>query len=300
VAEGKVLGGTVVFDMLVSYGASTNRRPNAAYVQAAVEHALGKVDFTQGRRLQLGESVAQPIKSVVVERLGPPYPENSDTFRITVEGFGPLLQRISSVIRTFDFLKSVADKLKACPGLCRTSVQNSNNVYSAVRVEGQGWVTDADGNPIPDANPSLDGTNFLYRPKIEYAQFNATVLPPTNNVGGGEPARPLDVGPTSQTIGDDEVPGWAIFLIILVFVLILTPVLCYYYARTKYGADKVWIWIRYKCSHSNPTLPFLYKPREELERIRKQLSTVDVNSSKQLSIEDDTQGVGSPGRQTAV
>jgi len=293
------LGGTVVFDMRVAYGGSTDRRPDADHMQAAVEDALSKVDFTQGRRLQSGESVAQPIRFVEVEKLEGEA-SYSDTFQITVGGFRPLLQRISSVIRTFDFLKSVADKLKACPGLCRTSVQNSNNVYSAVRVEGQGWVTDADGNPIPDAKPSLDGTNFLYRPKIEYAQFNATVLPPTNNVGGGEPARPLDVGPTSQTIGDDEVPGWAIFLIILVFVLILTPVLCYYYARTKYGADKVWIWIRYKCSHSNPTLPFLYKPREELERIRKQLSTVDVNSSKQLSIEDDTQGVGSPGRQTAV
>jgi hypothetical protein len=229
----------------------------------------------------------------------------SDTFQITVEGFGPLLQRISSVISTFDFLKSVGDKLRADG---RTSVSRPSNSYSPIRVEGRGWLVpeDADGNPIPGAkpipnlSPSADGTTFLYRPKIEYAQFNATVLPPTNNVGGGEPARPLDVGPTSQTIGDDEVPGWAIFLIILVFVLILTPVLCYYYARTKYGADKVWIWIRYKCSHSNPTLPFLYKPREELERIRKQLSTVDVNSSKQLSIEDDTQGVGSPGRQTAV
>ena len=63
VPEGKVLGGTVVFDMLVSYGASTNRRPNAAYVQAAVEHALGKVDFTPGRRLQFYLSVSVFLRS---------------------------------------------------------------------------------------------------------------------------------------------------------------------------------------------------------------------------------------------
>merc|ERR1712028_18373 len=59
--------------------------------------------------------------------------------------------------------------------------------------------------------------------------------------------------------------GWGIFLIILVFLIVLTPVLCYIYASTKYGSDKAGIWLRYKCSHSNPELPFLYKPREELD-----------------------------------
>ena len=132
VAEGKVLGGTVVFDMLVSYGGSTSRSPNADHMEAAVEHALGQVDFTQGRRLQLGQSVAQPIKSVVVERLAEKATAYSDTFQITVEGFGPLLQRISSVIRTFDFLKSVADKLRADG---RTSVNRATNAYSPLRVE---------------------------------------------------------------------------------------------------------------------------------------------------------------------
>merc|ERR1711935_143873 len=153
---------------------------NAAYVQAAVEHALGNVDFTQGRRLQLGESVAQPIKSVVVEKLEGASLDYSDTFRITVEGFGPLLQRISSVIRTFDFLKSVADKLRADG---RTSVNRPTNAYSPVRVEGRGWSSDADGKPIPNLAPSDDGTTFLYRPEIDYALNNATVLPPPDNVG---------------------------------------------------------------------------------------------------------------------
>ena len=294
-AEGKVWGGTVVFDMLVTYGGSTDRRPNADHMQAAVEHALGKLDFTQGRRLQLGESVAQPIKFVDVDKVLGESSTYSDIFQVTVGGFGPLLQRISSVIRTFDFLKSVADKLRADG---RTSVNKANNAYSPVRVEGQGWFSDADGNPIPDVNPSADGTTFLYRPEIEYAQFKATVLPPTNNGGGGGLGGPLDAGPASQTIGDEEVAGWVIFLIILACVLILTPVLCYCYARTKYGADKAGIWFCYKCSHSNPALPFLYTPQEELDRIRKLLSTVDDTQGKQLSILDDTQDMGSS--QTAV
>ena len=289
------MGGTIVFNMLIAYGGSRDRTPNAENMQAAIEHALGKVDFTKGRRLQLGESVEEPIKFVDVEKLEGEASTYSDTFQVTIGGFGPLLQRISNLVRTFDFLKSVADKLRADG---RTSVAFSNNAYTAARVEGKGWVSDADGNPIPNVDPSEDGSTFLYRPEIEYAQFNATVLPPTDPGGGGGLGGPLDAGPASQTIGDEEVAGWVIFLIILACVLILTPVLCYCYARTKYGADKAGIWFCYKCSHSNPALPFLYTPQEELDRIRKLLSTVDDTQGKQLSILDDTQDMGSS--QTAV
>ena len=289
------MGGTIVFNMLIAYGGSRDRTPNAENMQAAIEHALGKVDFTKGRRLQLGESVEEPIKFVDVEKLEGESKPFSDTFQVTIGGFGPLLQRISNLVRTFDFLKSCADKLRADG---RTSVAFSNNAYTAARVEGKGWVSDADGNPIPNVDPSEDGSTFLYRPEIEYAQFNATVLPPTDPGGGGGLGGPLDAGPASQTIGDEEVAGWVIFLIILACVLILTPVLCYCYARTKYGADKAGIWFCYKCSHSNPALPFLYTPQEELDRIRKLLSTVDDTQGKQLSILDDTQDMGSS--QTAV
>ena len=298
------MGGTIVFNMLIAYGGSRDRTPNAENMQAAIEHALGKVDFTKGRRLQLGESVEEPIKFVDVEKLegeasinvGGVMSTYSDTFQVTIGGFGPLLQRISNLVRTFDFLKSCADKLRADG---RTSVAFSNNAYTAARVEGKGWVSDADGNPIPNVDPSEDGTTFLYRPEIEYAQFNATVLPPTDPGGGGGLGGPLDAGPASQTIGDDEVAGGVIFAIIFVFILILTPVLCYYYARTKYGADKAGTWFCYKISHSNPALPLLYKPQEELDRIRKLLSTpVDDTQGKQLSVLDDTQDMGS--HQTAV
>ena len=177
------MGGTIVFDMLIAYGGSRDRTPNAENMQAAIEHALGKVDFTKGRRLQLGESVEEPIKFVDVEKLegeasinvGGVMSTYSDTFQVTIGGFGPLLQRISNLVRTFDFLKSCADKLRADG---RTSVAFSNNAYTAARVEGKGWVSDADGNPIPNVDPSEDGSTFLYRPEIEYAQFDATVLPP--------------------------------------------------------------------------------------------------------------------------
>merc|ERR1711865_545988 len=135
------------------------------HIVAAIEHALDNVDFTQGRRLQSGESISQPIRSVHVEKNNDAAQANSDTFQVTMGGFGPLLQRISSVIRTFDFLKSVADKLRADG---RTSVLRASNTYSPVRVEGQGWDIGPDGKPIS----ITDGT-FPYNPVIEYAQFNA-------------------------------------------------------------------------------------------------------------------------------
>jgi hypothetical protein len=223
--------------------------------------------------------VAQPIKSVVVERLGPPYPDDSDTFRITVEGFGPLLQRISSVIRTFDFLKSVADKLRADG---RTSVNRATNAYSPVRVEGRGWSSDADGKPIPN----LDNTTFLYRPEIEYVLNNATVLPPPDNVGAPG-LNFVESGESNQAVADDAVPGWGVFLIVLLLLCFLSPLLCYLYAHFKYGAGKEVKWFKYKLSHSDPVWPFGYVPREDRDALRaslyeekKPIATLDESTAE--------------------
>jgi hypothetical protein len=344
--------------MLVKYGGSTDRRPNADHMVAAIEHALGIVDFTQStqRRLQEGESVAQPIRSVNAKKLDDKAQARSDTFQITVTGFGPMLQRISDVMRTFAFLKSVEGKLLADG---RTSLAQTSDTGSSVQVEGRpiierhqvnvqvkaaGDVTDygavkkanverkmaevagvdlksvtvavSAGSVILDFAIITDDpeavkdkvTTALNTPDlasdalgvpveevlpVTYGAvlFNATPTPPTTDVGGVEEG-PQEMGPASQTIGDEEVAPWVIFLVVLFFLLILVPVLCYYYARTKYGADKAGTFLRYKCSHSNPTLPFLYKPAEERERIRKQLHTVTK--------EDNNQGVTSPARQSAV
>ena len=260
-AERKVWGGTIGFDMLVNYDGTTDRRPNADDIAAAIELALGDVDFTQGRRLQSGESVAQPIKFVEAVKLDDAAQVSSETFRITVGGFGPLLQRISTVIRTFDFLKSVSDKLR---GLGKTSVLRASTVYSPVQVEGQGWGTGSDGKPIP----VTDGT-FPYRPVFEYDQFNATASPPSQprtDLGG--PVGIAEERESNQSVADDAVPGGLVFLIILLLLCCLSPLFCYLYAHFKYGAGKEATWFKYIFSHSNPTLPFLYVPREDREALR--------------------------------
>ena len=75
-------------------------------------------------------------------------------------------------------------------------------------------------------------------------------------------------------------PGWAVFLIVLLILCCLWPLCCCCYARNKYGEGNVNLWFRYRMTHSNPTLPFLYMPREDRDRIRKQLYKEE---SEQLS-----------------
>lgn len=94
--------------------------------------------------------------------------------------------------------------------------------------------------------------------------------------------------PLADSEGDDQtaegggeaVPGWAVFLIVLLILCCLWPFCCCCYARNKYGEGNVNLWFRYRMTHSNPTLPFLYMPREDRDRIRKQLYKEE---SEQLS-----------------
>ena len=81
---------------------------------AAIKLELDKVDFSQGRRLQEGESMAQPVKSVQAEAAATATcGERCGDFKITVRAFGPALQAISEEMRELDFLKSVANTLRS-------------------------------------------------------------------------------------------------------------------------------------------------------------------------------------------
>ena len=81
---------------------------------AAIKLELDKVDFSQGRRLQEGESMAQPVKSVDAKAAATTTcGERCDNFEVTVRAFGPALQAISEEIRKLDFLTSVANTLRS-------------------------------------------------------------------------------------------------------------------------------------------------------------------------------------------
>ena len=133
--------------------------------------------------------------------------------------------------------------------------------------EDTNWVN---GSPVDDPD-------FVYAPVITRDPDQAVMTPrppppppPTvaTNTGGVGSFGEIE---SAQSVDDDAKHPGAIFAYILVCLLVLCPVSCYYYARTRYGEDRVGLWFRYKCSHSNPTLPFFYKPREEMESLRQQL-----------------------------
>ena len=136
------------------------------------------------------------------------------------------------------------------------------------------WVN---GSPVDDPD-------FVYGPTITRDPAPAVMTPrppppppPTvaTNTGGVGSFGEIE---SAQSVDDDAKHPGAIFAYILVCLLVLCPVSCYYYARTMYGADRAGLWFRYKCSHSNPTLPFFYKPREEMESLRQQLEAPRTSS----------------------
>ena len=132
------------------------------------------------------------------------------------------------------------------------------------------WVN---GSPVADPN-------FVYEPTItrdaeptDMTSPSPSPPPPTGAASTG-----VFESESAQSVNDDAKHPGAIFAYILVCLLVLCPVSCYYYARTRYGEDRVGLWFRYKCSHSNPTLPFFYKPREEMESLRQQLEAPRTSS----------------------
>ena len=123
---------------------------------AAIKLELDKVDFSQGRRLQEGESMAQPVKSVEAEAAATATcGARCGDFEITVRAFGPALQAISEEIRKLDFLKSVANTLRSTEGDGRAKVdlRVATATYTPIQVEGPSPNPNPNPNPNPAPNP---------------------------------------------------------------------------------------------------------------------------------------------------
>lgn len=264
---------------------------------AAIKLELDKLDFSsQGRRLQEGESMAKPVKSVQAEAAATTTcGERCDNFDVTVTAYGPALQAISEEVRKLNFLKSVANTLRSTEGDGRAKVdlRVATATYTPIQVEGAdaNWVN---GSPVADPN-------FVYEPTItrdaeptDMTSPSPSPPPPTGAASTGSVG--VFESESAQSVDDDAKHPGAIFAYILVCLLVLCPVSCYYYARTRYGEDRVGLWFRYKCSHSNPTLPFFYKPREEMESLRQQLEAPRTSSKMSLGETTLTRGMS----QTAV
>ena len=86
--------------------------------------------------------------------------------------------------------------------------------------------------------------------------------------GGGRLAPLAESEGANQSVADDAVPGWGVFLIVLLLLCCLGPLFGYLYAHFKYGAGKEATWFKWRFSHSNPTFPKGYTPREDREALR--------------------------------
>ena len=238
--------------MRVAYSFSTSRLPDAADVALAVERALVDADLKVGD----GVTTAEPVKSVAgadkeaggagggtgngtgtgtgttSRRLSEI--ARSGTFTITVVAFAPELQRISKVVRTLDFRNRVAQNLRA------------------------GGATDIAGTTATFYPVTVVGGDVM-------GDYTLEKKPLKEPVGPGLVEEERE---SNQSVANDAVPGGVVFLITLLLLCCLSPLFCYLYAHFKYGAGKEATWFKYIFSHSNPTLPFLYVPREDREALR--------------------------------
>ena len=105
---------------------------------------------------------------------------------------------------------------------------------------------------------------------------------------GRQPSLDEDIGSAISEKDAESLGGGIIFAITLFLLCFLPPLLCYCFARGRYGAGKEQLYFKFKLSHSNPTFPALYIPYEDREKMRAELSTKKSDTEKQdTSVLDD-------------
>jgi hypothetical protein len=246
---GKYWEGTVTFDVLVRYqGRDSTPPPNK--VADAVKKARADKGFSSvnGRRLQTATQPVVEVTAVVKVVKALTAGRYQETFAVTVTAFAPMLQAISMAVSEIDFWDKFNEYVKE-------GYKGVRNCYDLVTLN---RVTSGCSEVLGGAEYTLDDEQKTVR-----------VVPLVVETPGGIPE--IGTPESAQTAADSDIPGWAIFLIILIFLCVLWPFLCWYWAKLKFGAGKERIWLQLMFSHSNPALPLLYKPDEHREQLRKQL-----------------------------
>ena len=244
----------ISFDVRVAYEVSGNRLANEGLVASAVQTVLDGGGFKTGN----GETIAKPVTSVTAVcktdlcktapgRRLQGVVDRHDDFTVTVVAFAPALQPISKAVREVSFGDEVSKQLRTTEGA--TDVAEASGNYHPVTVEGDIVMGDlvAKDKSSPPSSP-----------------------PPAarGDAGQGlETASLAEANEANQAVSEDAVPGWGVFLIVLLLLCLLSPVFCYLYAHFMYGTGKESTWFKYRFTHSNPTLPFMYVPREDREAL---------------------------------
>jgi len=245
---GKYWEGTVTFDLLVRYAVRANT-PNTNMVAYAVKKTLAEKGFPSvngRRRLQTSTQpvveVTATIKvAIAVNREG----QYQETFAVTVKAFAPMLHAIREAVSLIAFWDKFNEYVKEG----YKGVKDCFNPVTLIRL-------------TSGCSEVLGGAEFTLDDEQKTVQVDNGLIGP--GPIGGE-------GPSAQTTIAGGIPVWVIPVFILIFLCMLWPVLCWYYAKLKYGTGKERIWLQLMFSHSNMAFPLLYKPKEQRKQLRTEL-----------------------------
>ena len=93
--------------------------------------------------------------------------------------------------------------------------------------------------------------------------------PAASSIDYGE----LNVGESNISEVEADL-GWLVPVVVILSLILLCPLLGLVFVRSRYGPGKTYMYLRWKCSHTNPVSPIFYLPKDVRERLR-----VDLNSS---------------------
>ena len=115
----------------------------------------------------------------------------------------------------------------------------------------------------------------ISEPEVTVEQITATGGTVTVTAG-----QSLGEVENAQTATEEAFPAYGLALLAVVGLLILCPVAICCYAKARYGSESS-SWLRWKCSHSNPTVPLLYVPKDIRENMHRKLFYVEGDKSAQ-------------------
>lgn len=248
------------------------RQPTGVSVASAVETVLATNGFKKGS----GSNADEPVKAVAAQnsifvgrRLTEESVFPSMDFTVTIQAFGPKLQEIGEAVPKKQFFISLQRELIK---------------------QGKTSVRDVD-EPILLPKDSSTPVTFTFHdadwPELpQSTDGKPTTTPTPTPTPGGPDQGPINDDSSDVKTGEEELGGGIIFLIVLLILCCLWPFFCCIFARFKFGAGKEMLWMRFVLSHSNPTLPILYIPREDRQALRKRLYD-EKQDDTQAQLKDD-------------
>jgi len=216
---------------------------------------------TATRRRRLGVMTADKVKQAVIGHL-------ADEGITVGAGAGDAILREPTVVEA-----GQADQ-----GVHKFDV----TIVSRAEYAGQLTATLSDGVALSGALAAKLGTVVsVSEPSVAYRSVCSDCDDwgsPTRAPAQAPAASSIDYG--ELNVGESNISeveadqGWLVPVVVILSLILLCPLLGLVFVRSRYGSGKTYMYLRWKCSHTNPVSPIFYLPKDVRERLR-----VDLNSS---------------------